>query len=342
MPKMRPRRISIPDSMSYSPGPLPKVRRKLDREEFFIPSPGSESKFKTYDFNVMQLKEICEHYNLRKTGNKGQLRDRCYSYLKLSKATLAVQSTYRGMLQRDLNKLRGPAYFKRSLCTNDTDFVSFDEINEISPDQFLSYRDEKGLVWGFDIMSIQTHLSKNADAANPYNRELLPKHKLNTDIDRILRLSKMLGKDVDIDFQDAVISPEDIEGRARALFAEIDEISEVFTDYNWMFCLNKQPLLDFYRALHDIWTYRANIPQPLMQAICPPVGRPFVGFYWNELVAGSREYVLTEVIRLSQVISTTALDRENKQLGAYYVLSALTLVNSEAATALPWLYQSVA
>ena len=342
MPKIRPRRISIPDSMSYSPGPLPKIRKKLDREEFFIPSPGSESKFKTFDFNVTQLKEICEHYNLRKTGNKNQLRERCYSYLKLSKAAVAVQSTYRGTLQRDLDKLRGPAYFKRSLCTNETDFVSFDEMNEISPDQFLSYRDRKGLVWGFDIMSLQTHLSKNADAANPYNREALPTQKLHADINRILRLSKMLGRDVDVEFQDAVLSPEDLEGRVRTLFAEIDEIAEVFTDYKWMFDLNKQALLDFYRALHDIWTYRANISESLMQAICPPAGRPFVGFNWNGLVGGSREHVLTEVIRLSKIISTTALDRDNKQLGAYYVLSALTLVNSDAATALPWLYQSVA
>lgn len=342
MPKIRPHRISIPDSMSYSPDPLPKVRNKLDREEFFIPSPGSESKFKTFDFNVMQLKEICEHYNLRKTGNKSQLRERCYSYLKLSKAAVAVQSTYRGTLQRDLDKLRGPAYFNRSLCTNETDFVSFDEMNEISPHQFVSYRDDQGLVWGFDIMSLQTHISKNADASNPYNRQPLPTQKLNVDIGMILRLSKMLGKDVDIEFQDAVITPEDIEGRARALFVSIDEAAEVFTDYKWMFDLSKQALLDFYRGLHDIWTYRANIQEPLMQSICPPVGRPFVGFSWSGLINNSREHILIEVIRLSSILSTTALDGEHRRLGSYYVLSALTLVNSEAATALPWLYQSVA
>ena len=32
---------------------------------------------------------------------------------------------------------------------------------------------------------------------------------------------------------------------------------------------------------------------------------------------------------------------ENKSLGAFYVLSALTLVNNDAAESLPWLYQSV-
>jgi hypothetical protein len=40
-------------------------------------------------------------------------------------------------------------------------------------------------------------------------------------------------------------------------------------------------------------------------------------------------------------IVNTGVDRDSKSLGAYYVLSALTLVNTEAATSLPWLFQSV-
>ena len=37
----------------------------------------------------------------------------------------------------------------------------------------------------------------------------------------------------------------------------------------------------------------------------------------------------------------TGVDKDSKYLGASYVLSALTLVNIDAATALPWLYQAV-
>jgi len=33
---------------------------------------------------------------------------------------------------------------------------------------------------------------------------------------------------------------------------------------------------------------------------------------------------------------------DNRSLGAYYVLAALTLVSDEARNSLPWLYQSVA
>jgi hypothetical protein len=37
----------------------------------------------------------------------------------------------------------------------------------------------------------------------------------------------------------------------------------------------------------------------------------------------------------------SGIDRDNKCLGAYYVLGALTLVSEDAATSLPWLYQAV-
>ena len=36
-----------------------------------------------------------------------------------------------------------------------------------------------------------------------------------------------------------------------------------------------------------------------------------------------------------------AIDKENRNLGASYVLCALTIVSPEAADALPWLFQSV-
>jgi hypothetical protein len=39
-------------------------------------------------------------------------------------------------------------------------------------------------------------------------------------------------------------------------------------------------------------------------------------------------------------IQTEIDNQENKALGACYVLGALTIVNENAATALPWLYQS--
>ena len=37
----------------------------------------------------------------------------------------------------------------------------------------------------------------------------------------------------------------------------------------------------------------------------------------------------------------TGINESSRSLGAYYILSALTLVNHDAAEAMPWLYQAV-
>jgi hypothetical protein len=47
------------------------------------------------------------------------------------------------------------------------------------------------------------------------------------------------------------------------------------------------------------------------------------------------------VLEVLEKIVNSGIDKDSKSLGAYYVLGALTMVNQEAATALPWLYQSV-
>jgi len=47
------------------------------------------------------------------------------------------------------------------------------------------------------------------------------------------------------------------------------------------------------------------------------------------------------VLDILEKLVNSGVDKDNKSLGAYYVLGALTLVNNNAATSLPWLFQSV-
>jgi hypothetical protein len=47
------------------------------------------------------------------------------------------------------------------------------------------------------------------------------------------------------------------------------------------------------------------------------------------------------MLEIMEKLVNCGIDRDSKSLGAYYVLGALTLVNTEAATSLPWLFQSV-
>jgi hypothetical protein len=79
------------------------------------------------------------------------------------------------------------------------------------------------------------------------------------------------------------------------------------------------------------------------RAICPPVGNPFTRLVnFNQLhtienIDEVRKYTLD----ILEKFVNFGIDRDNKCLGAYYVLGALTLVSEDAASSLPWLYQAL-
>jgi hypothetical protein len=105
--------------------------------------------------------------------------------------------------------------------------------------------------------------------------------------------------------------------------------------------LSRENLVLFVKELIDIWEYRANLLPATKRDICPPNGNPF-----KNIVNSNINYY--EFIRIKKIATTiidnmvsNGIDDENKKLGAFYVLSGLTLVNIDAANALPWLYQSV-
>lgn len=344
MPARKNRRSirDIPQSMAYAAPVLTGKRKKIAQEDFCIPEQGDEGLIGELDFNVAQLKQICGHHNLKKSGNKEQLRNRCYSFLKINRAVSLSQARLRGGLRRKLNRLRGPGLFKREICTNTTDFLSFEETNQIPPDEFFSYTDSNGKIWAFDVLSISTHLEKNGNqATNPFTREPFPQGDMLSRFRDVNRLAKMLGVQTNLKFESAVQDPMDIEAYAREMFQLFDGFG-LFTDHTWFLELQKHELLNMYKALHDIWTYRADLSQNAMMSIYSPSGRPFDGFSWSGLSSGSREHAQRELLRAAKRFSTAASDEHHQQLGVYYFLGSLTTVSPAAANALPWLYQSVA
>mgnify|MGYP001227693371 FL=1 len=97
----------------------------------------------------------------------------------------------------------------------------------------------------------------------------------------------------------------------------------------------------FLFTLIDIWGYRAELSTEKKCQICSPNGNPFR--YCDIFRINSINYIQLQKIALiiiNQLI-TKGISQEYSNLGAYYVLGALTLVSEPAAIALPWLYQSV-
>ena len=324
--------------------PVVKKTIKISDDNIIIPTMKNYNDITNYNYNVSQLKILAKNYKLKISGNKNELVSRVFTFLYLSSYIIKIQKVFRGHIVKRYIRLHGPAAIKRNLCTNSTDFVSMEPLEEIKFNQFLSYRDEDGFVYGFDITSLFNLFSKNGNINNnPYNRNKIPDIILKN-IKTLLRLSKILKITIVLDLEDETpsISEEKVvELRALSLFQNIDSLGN-YSNCNWFLSLNRNQIIRFVRELADIWSYRAQLSVETKRAICPPNGDPFRNLNMSLIhISQNFNIVRKVVLEVLEKLVNTGVDKDSKSLGAYYVLGSLTLVNQDAATALPWLFQSL-
>ena len=301
----------------------------------------------SYKYNIVELKKICLQYKLPRGGNKEELMLRIYEYFKNSVYPLKIQRVFRGYLQRKLNILRGPALKKRSICNNDMDFYTMDDMVEIPTSQFYSYKDEDGFVYGFNILSIYNLLMKDSERPkNPYNRNDFS-IKIKDDIRRIIKLSRMMKVPIEIEIKQETMDPRK---RMEMKILELFQLMNSYGNYSnseWFINLSRSEHIRFARELVDIWNYRAQLTLSKKIEICPPHGMPFLGTPYHINVATNinmnnltNDTVMRFNVQIIENFIRTSIDADNKALGALYVLSALTLVSNEARNAMPWLYEA--
>jgi len=321
-----------------------KNTEKILDNNIIIPSFSEYYFITNKNYNVQQLKLIAKHYKLKISGNKAQLINRLFVFLKLSNSIIKIQKIFRGKLQRNYNKYHGPAFINRKLCTNTSDFLTFEEMSEMNFEQFISYKDVDNFIYGFDIISLYNLIVKiGKNVKNPYNRNDIP-HEVIQNIKNLIRLSKILKIPVNINIQDVnndISDQKSIELKILDIFQNIDSLGN-YSDPNWFLSLNRQQILKFVRELHDIWDYRAQILPENKRRICPPNGDPFrhfnIAHIFNETNIDNIRKIIYPIL---DKFVNSGIDNDSKSLGALYVLSALTLVNPNAAMSLPWLFQSV-
>jgi hypothetical protein len=324
--------------------PIVKKTIKISDDNIIIPTIDNYNDITKYNYNVSQLKLIAKNYKLKISGNKNELMARIFTFLYLSSYTIKIQKVFRGRIVKKYIDLHGPAKTKHELCTNSTDFVSMEPLEEINFNQFISYKDEDGFIYGFDITSLFNLFSKNGNNNNnPYNRNKFPDIILKN-IKSLLRLSKILKIKIVLDLEDESQSiPEEkvVELRALSLFQNIDSLGN-YSNCNWFLSLNRNQIIKFIRELADIWSYRAQLSVETKRAICPPNGDPFRNLNMSLIhISQNFNIVRKIVLEVLEKLVNSGVDKDSKSLGAYYVLGALTLVNQDAATSLPWLFQSL-
>lgn len=302
----------------------------------------------TNNYKICELKNICEYYKLKKAGNKDVLKTRIYLFLKHSLFIVKIQKVVRGYLLREYLSRVGPALRDRSICVNDTDFATLDPVREIPYNQFYSFKSTDGNVYGCDIISLYNLLYtsnkfglSDKTPLNPYTRDKLPNHLAN-EFKHFIRLARAINIDFSTHNEELIVDPvKKMEMRIIDIFQYINELGN-YADSKWFSNLSKFMLAMFIREIYDIWTYRAQLSPQIMAEIVPPHGNPFGGLSLHLAQNQSEDSLRISALRIIECLVKSANSNENRAMGAYYVLAALTLVSEEARISLPWLFQSVA
>jgi len=149
------------------------------------------AKFDIKTYKLPDLKNIARYYKIRIGGTKSELVERITTYINKTKCATIIQSVFRSHLVRLSIRLRGCCLKNRKLCVNDSDFYTLDPISEIEHNDFYSYTDKKGFVYGFSVSSLISLFKRKGNITNPYNREKMDFKTMN-EIFLIYKLNRIL------------------------------------------------------------------------------------------------------------------------------------------------------
>lgn len=312
-------------------------RCKVSVDEFYILKFSEYELIITKNYNVSQLKSICRFYKLKVSGNKKELIKRVWNFLRFSKFACIIQKAWRGFIVREYTVTS-----KIKHCVNSTDFLLLDDLKNISPEQIFCFKDNDKFVYGFHVKSFHNLIIKNKEPTNPYNRKPISKIIINK-FNKFIKYGRKFGKHFELQIKDEISElslQKQIELRAHSIFHKIDEFGHI-TDTSWFLNLNRIQLKKLLLELIDIWNYRASLTPEAKMAICPPNGNPFDNMHINNFHTYNIEKMQSKIIKIFDKLLTRGIDHNSKSLGAFYILGSITLVNHNAAIAIPWLYESV-
>ena len=304
-------------------------------------------------FKIIRLKEISKQNNIPITATKKVLIDRLESHFQRSILCEKIQKVFRGSLVRRSMILRGPALKDRSICVNDTDFITLEPLYEIPAIYFFSYTIEQH-IYGCNIYSLAEYIKKNGVKNQPYNRSPFPDDVLSNffTLWSIIKIIQEFPDDVinnlsflqnnsrqpenDLIIQLRNIRNKSIEIRIQEVFMEIDQLGN-YTNSCWFSNISNDQYCLFYRQLFHIWS---RLPLDIRSKIYI-LGNPFIGHHQNENALLNIQYIKDACLFVLENFVYGGIDIEYRKIGTLHALTALTVASVQARNSMYWLYESL-
>ena len=251
--------------------------------------------------------------------------NRLNHYTNNSDKIQKIQFRYKEKYKKRQILIRGEGFLNKELCNNKEDFFTYENVDEIDNKYFFSYKDDKNIVWFFDIRS----LKKLIDMKQPNPYTMIP---FNDNV--IMRALKIIEKlnnmNISTDFKDEIKQVEKdkkklLKQKIIDVFASIERLG-LSVNSQWFTCLHIIHLKKIYGLMEDIWNYRAELSQEIKIKMCPPDGRIFNRSPHEIRHTSDRmkmmDYILTDINKFNNAESDS-----DKITGFTYFLISLSKVN---------------
>ena len=254
-----------------------------------------------------------------------------------------IQQWYKTVRGLYFLKRHGIGYWNKDKLINDTDFFSTDPLSDLSGIMFISYMDSQKHIYGFDIRSVHSLFTRaitNAEPVlNPYTRNEFPE----SFIQRKSALVDILKRrNISVDWVQLHPPTPEQQWRMKVvdIFNKIDELS-YYSSPDWFISLNHYGHAKYYRELYEIWNTRAGLSSAQKSTIVPQYQQRL--FRYSPWLVSDQPIATIQKINMNtiRILISSAEDRNDRILGAMYVITAFTMVSRQARTAYPWLYESV-
>lgn len=293
-----------------------------------------------FNYTLNQLKILAKKVHINSSKNKDILKKNIFNFFLITKNAIIIQKNIRKYIVTCFIKLKGPGLLNRTHCNNQFDFLTFDNLDTIMYTDFFSFKDDYNFVYGFHINSFYNYIikSKNKNIiVNPYNNQVI-NNKIITDFFKLLSYSKLLNYNCLI--EDSKTINNNIDSKIFEIFLTIDSFG-YNTSISWFSNLEKYNLILLIKELHDIWNYRANLSIKIKREISPPYGNPFISVDIYKLNNYNTYQIKNFIYNIFDNLVNKGINHSSKSLGCLYILIALTIVSTDAAESMPWLFQSV-
>lgn len=309
------------------------------------PTLSKESNFSLlfeYNYTISDIKSALKCMKIQpcKKTRKNDIIIYAANMMRLTHHIQKIQKCWKNHFISLFNNTLGPSFRNKKLSNNIDDFFTAEDIDEIDYYNFFSYKDRDGFVYTFNIISIYTLIAKKT-LENPYNRSKFDNDLIRL-VERRIRFNRIL-KQTQI-FEEYKPKETSIESKINNVFARIDELGN-YSNPSWLLNLNAPQLRRFLFELFEIWNFRAQLTQARRIEISPPNGTPFVNIPRTALAPQSTVHSFQSLramcLCVMEKLVYRAVSDSDKNMGALYILGALTLVSTETRDALPWLYASV-